>query len=495
MKYYVGIDLGTSGVKGVVFDRKGNVIYSHSEEYDILSSQSGYAEQNPRIWLEKTLSVLKNIGKQVWAKEVIGIGLSGQMHGLVLLDKEDNPLRNAIIWCDNRTSAEAKQIEEAIGLEKLKKITGNIAMAPFTLAKLLWVKNHEPAIYQKIDKVLLPKDYIAYMLTKRFYTEYSDTSGMQIMNIEKLEYAEDVLHCFDIPLKWFAKLIKSEDIRGYITEDIQKETGLKDVFVCGGAGDQSAGAIGSGILREEDASIVLGSSGVVYSPTETLFIADKGEVQTFSTAIYGKYHIMGVTNGCGTSLKWLRDKVFYKGYNDMTALASLAPCGSKNVFYLPYLMGERTPILDTDAKGVFIGLQNTTDEGILIRSVMEGVGYSIKDCFQLIKGNKKRIVISGGGANSLLYRKIIASMIHRPVVRIRQSEGAALGAAILAMVAGKEYATIEEACDSIIQIEDETKPDVLWEEEYEKGYTIYKKIYEQNKLIFKMIKEKENEVF
>lgn len=489
MNYYIGIDLGTSGVKAVVFDSKGNVMDSHLEEYDIISPKPGYAEQNPNIWLSATIKVLTHIGMLDIAADIKGIGLSGQMHGLVLLDKNDNVLRNSIIWCDNRTASEAKEIEDTIGLDDLKRITGNIAMPAFTLAKLLWVKNNEPDIYNKIDKAMLPKDYIAYKLTAKFNAEYSDASGMQILDINTLEYSKELLDKFNIPVNWFAKLIKSDAIRGYLTEDIALKTGLNNVFICGGAGDQAAGAVGNGIISGTDASIVLGSSGVVYSPTNKLFIAPNGEVQTFSTAIYGKYHVMGVTNGCGTSLKWLRDTQYNIEYTEMTKLADAIPCGSNNLYYLPYLMGERTPILDTDAKGVFFGIKNTTNKGEMIRSVMEGVGYSIKDCFELVPKDVSRILISGGGAKSELYRKIIASMINRPVIQIKQDEGPALGAAILAMSCNNEYSSIEEACKQIIETNNVTYPVEEWVNFYNKGFKIYKKIYENTKNIFKEIKE------
>ena len=489
MNYYIGLDLGTSGVKAVVFDSNGNVMDSHLEEYDIISPKPGYAEQNPNIWLSATIKVLAHIGMLDIASDIKGIGLSGQMHGLVLLDKDDNVLRNSIIWCDNRTAKEAKEIEDTVGLDNLKRITGNIAMPAFTLAKLLWVKNNEPDIYNRIDKVMLPKDYIAYKLTSKFNAEYSDASGMQVLDINSLEYSKELLDMFNIPVSWFGPLIKSDDIRGYLNPDVALKTGLENVFVCGGAGDQAAGAVGNGIIAGTDASIVLGSSGVVYSPTNKLFIAPNGEVQTFSTAIYGKYHVMGVTNGCGTSLKWLRDTQYNLEYNKMTELAEAIPCGSNQLYYLPYLMGERTPILDTDAKGVFFGIKNTTTKGEMIRSVMEGVGYSIKDCFELVPKDVSRILISGGGAKSKLYCQIIASMIKRPVIQIKQDEGPSLGAAILAMSANKEYPSIEAACNAIIETNDITYPIEEWSNIYDKGYKIYKKIYDNTKNIFKEIKE------
>ncbi|MBE6137229.1 MAG: xylulokinase [Erysipelotrichaceae bacterium] len=484
MDFYIGLDLGTSSVKGVVFDNKGNVVETYLEEYDIISKKSGYAEENPLVWFNQTIKVLASIKDK---SKIKGIGISGQMHGLVILDKDDNVLRDSIIWCDNRTDVEAKLIEEKIGFKRLKEITGNIAMPAFTLAKLLWVKNNEPKIYNKIAKVMLPKDYIVYMLTKNHCADYSDISGTQILDITNYDYSNEILESFNIPRNWFGKLVDSKDIAGYLTADIEQLTGLENVFVCAGAGDQAAGAIGNGIISSDDASIVLGSSGVVYSPIDELYIAPNGEVQTFVSANEKKYHVMGVTNGCGTSLKWLRDEMFNIGYNEMTSLAGEISAGSNSLYYLPYLMGERTPILDTYAKGVFFGIKNTTSKGEMIRAVMEGVGYSIKDCFKLIKGKKTNVLISGGGAKSKLYREIIASMINHPIIQIKQDEGAALGAAILAMVAGGEYKSISEACKAIIQIDSVTKPIKEWVDLYEKCYNIYKKIYINTKEIFKEI--------
>lgn len=481
--YYVGLDLGTSGVKCVVFNKDGKVIESYLEEYDIISKKIGYAEEDPIIWYNKTISALNKIKNK---NRIKGIGISGQMHGLVLLDENDNILRDSIIWCDNRTDNEAKLITETIGFEKLKEITGNIAMPAFTLAKLLWVRDNEPEIYNKINKVMLPKDYIVYMLTKKHCADFSDMSGSQLLDIKNYDYAIEILNKFQIPKSWLGTLLNSHDIAGYLTEEVKKLINI-DAFVCVGAGDQAAGAIGNGIIESCDASIVLGSSGVVFSPIDDLYISKNGEVQTFISANNKMYHIMGVTNGCGTSLKWLRDNMFNISYDEMTSLAKDIPAGSNSLYYLPYLMGERTPILDNNAKGVFFGIKNTTSKGEIIRAVMEGVGYSIKDCFSLIDSKKNNILISGGGAKSSLYREIIASMINQPVIQIKQDEGGALGASIFAMVANNEYESISEAAKSIIKIDAVTHPNKEWVEIYNKGYQTYKKIYKNTKEIFKEI--------
>lgn len=495
MNYYIGLDLGTSGIKSVVFDKKGNIVTSYLEEYDIISPKNGYAEEDPNVWLEKTISVLHKIGTLDIKDDIRGIGISGQMHGLVLLDKDDNVLRNSIIWCDNRTDNEKEYLESKLGNEYLKEITGNVAMAPFTLCKLLWVKNNEPEIFSKIAKVMLPKDYINYMLTKSFTAEYSDASGMQMLDVRKKEFSKELLDKLEIDINILPKLIKSYEISGYLTKEMEEKTGLSNVFVVGGAGDQACGALGNGIVKSSDASIVLGSSGVVYSPIDDLFISANGEIQTFITTAEDRYHVMGVTNGCGTSLKWLRDNITNISYDAMMLLASESEVGANGIIYLPYLMGERTPILDSKATGLFIGIRNNTEKKDIIRAVIEGVGYSIKDCFNLIPGKKEKVLISGGGAKSKLYREIIASMIDTELVQIKQDEGPALGAAILAMVANNEYKTLDDAVAEIIKIDNITKPNKVWVKYYNDRYKIYKELYNANKNIYKMMERKEYELF
>ncbi len=481
MNYYLGLDLGTSGIKGVCFDIKGNIIDSHLEEYDIICPNPGYAEEDPLIWLNKTELVLKYFSEKDYAKNIKGLGISGQMHGLVILDEFDKPLRNSIIWCDNRTAEEAKYLTDVIGKEKLKEITKNIAIPSFTLEKLLWIKKNEPEIYNKIAKAMLPKDYIAYMLTNTYFGEYSDASGMQILDLEKLEYSKELLDKLDIDINIFPKLIKSHDIRGKLLAKYKL-----DAYLVGGAGDQAAGALGLGVISSNDLSISLGSSGVVYAPTDDIYLND-GEVQSFATTIYKKYHIMGVTNGCGTSLKWLRDQMFDKSYNEMMDMAEKINVGANGLIYLPYLMGERTPILDNDAKGLYIGIRPDTTKAEFIRATVEGVGYSIKDCYRLIKKEPTNVYISGGGARSKLFRTIIASMINKPVLEVNTKEAGALGVAILAMVGLGEYKSEEDAIKNIIRVENKTLPNEEWVKYYDNKFIVYKEIYESVKENFKKL--------
>lgn len=490
--FYIGIDIGTSATKSVLFDAVGNVISSVSVEYNIISPKIGYAEEDPKDWYNATIKTLSDLSKVKIEGTIRGIGLSGQMHGLVILDKDDNPIRNSIIWCDNRTDSEAKEIESKIERKRLIEITGNVAMPAFTLAKLLWVKNNEPENYKKISKVMTPKDYIRYMLTKSFYGEYSDASGMQILDLKKKCYSEEILNAFEIPLSFFPSLKESCEITGYLTQEIERLTNLKNVFVVGGASDQAAGAIGAGIINANDVSIVLGSSGVVFAPTNKIEVSKNGEFQTFFHAIKNTYHIMGVTNGAGTSLKWCRNSLYdgTKTYDEILSDCEQSQPGANGLFYLPYLMGERTPHLDPDATGCIFGIRNTTQKNDIARSIIEGVSYSLKECYELIPNDKRNVYISGGGAKSRLWKEIIASMIKNNLHRISQDEGPALGVAILAMVAKGEYSDIESACKTIIKDDFITKPNQKLFKKYEEGFIIYKELYQANKLIFKKISKK-----
>ncbi len=497
MKYYIGVDIGTSSTKTVLFDRDGSNIATSSSEYDIIVKENGYAEQNPNDWYNAVVKTIANVSKRVDKDNIIGIGLSGQMHGLVLLDKDDNILYNAIIWCDNRTIRETKEIEDILGREKVRKITGNYPMPAFTLAKLLWIKNNYPDIFSKIDKVLLPKDYIRYVLTNEFKTEYSDASGTQMLDIVKREYSKEILNAFDIKEDILPKLCESVEITGYLTCDIADMVGLNaNTFVVGGAGDQAAGAIGNGILETGDLSIVLGSSGVVFAPIKKLNL-ENDKVQYFCHAIKDTYHIMGVTNGAGNSLKWYKDNLCQSEilkakeekipiYDYLTKDLKDIPVGSNGLIFLPYLMGERTPYLDPYATGCFIGLRGSTTKEYITRAILEGVSYSMLDCYKLIDSNITNVLISGGGAKNTLWCEIVSSMIEENVNRILVDEGPALGVAILAMVAGNEYKTVKEACTQIVKIKDTIIPNKEWTDIYLKLYKIYKLAYINNKELFEL---------
>lgn len=495
LKYFIGIDIGTSSTKSVVFDENGNPLLSSSYEYEIISPSPGYSEENPLDWLNATIKSIKDITKQYPIIE--GIGLSGQMHGLVLLDKNDRILRNSIIWCDNRTSKEKQEIEDKIGKNRIKEITGNEVMAPFTLAKLLWVKNNEADIYNQINKILLPKDYIRYMLTGSFSTEYSDASGMQLVDIFNKCYSNEILNKFDIDYNWLPKIQESDEVSGHIKDELLFELGFKNKpFVVAGAGDQAAAAIGNGIVKPSDVSIVLGSSGVVFNPILKEDISLNLPAQVFMHAIKDTYHIMGVTNGCGLSYKWFKDNLCdaerleaqnanKSVYEIINKEALSSNIGANGLIYLPYLNGERTPHNDQNATGTIIGIRQNTTKNDMARAILEGISYSIRDCYSLLKANNYNVYLSGGGAKGELWRQIIADNLKCDIFRIEQQEGGALGVAILAMCAAGVYKDVYEAKEKIIKIKDITRADKLSFDKYDKKYEAYKALYQYLKEFFK----------
>ncbi|MDE6660271.1 MAG: xylulokinase, partial [Anaeroplasmataceae bacterium] len=473
---YLGIDIGTSGTKAVCFNELGEVMTSKSYAYDMAVPKPGYAEENPLDWFAATIETIKQITKEGY--RISGIGLSGQMHGLVLLDKNDQVLRPSIIWCDNRAIKEAEELIHNFGNEKMKAITGNPVIPSFTLAKLLWVKRNEPLIYKKIDKIMLPKDYVRYALTGSFSTEYSDASGMQMLDIHKKCFSKEILEYMDLSLDKLPKLLESCEISGHIKKDLTTELGLsEECFVVGGAGDQAAAAIGNGIIKRGDLSLVLGSSGVVFSPIGIEDVKDN-PLQVFMHAVPDTYHIMGVTNGCGLSYKWVKEALFQEqDYNTLNEKANASKPLANGLIYLPYLNGERTPHLDPYATGTFIGIRQNTSDSDIIRAILEGVSYSLKDCYSLLPKQKYHIRASGGGAKGNLWRTILASILYTSIERIVQDEGGALGVAILAMVADHIYPSIQAATDKIIKVLDSTDPNLKWIEDYSKGYELYKEAY------------------
>ncbi|MCM1131123.1 MAG: xylulokinase [Roseburia sp.] len=484
MKYYLGIDIGTSGTKTVCFNELGEVMTSKFYAYDMTIPKPGYAEENPLDWFIATKETIRQVTKEGYL--VSGIGLSGQMHGLVLLDKNDQILRPSIIWCDNRAINEAEELIHNFGNEKMKVITGNPVIPSFTLSKLLWVKRNEPELYKKIDKIMLPKDYVRYALTGSFTTEYSDASGMQMLDIHQKCFSKEILKYMELSLDKIPRLLESSEISGYIKKDLTCELGLcENCFVVGGAGDQAAAAIGNGIIERGDLSLVLGSSGVVFSPIGKDDVKDN-PLQVFMHAVPNTYHIMGVTNGCGLSYKWLKESLFEKeDYNTLNEKANLSKPLANGLIYLPYLNGERTPHLDPYATGTFIGIRQNTKDSDIIRAVLEGVSYSLKDCYSLLPKQKYHIRASGGGAKGSLWRIILASTLNTSIERIVQDEGGALGVAILAMVADHIYPSIKAATDQIIKVLDVTEPNNDWIESYSKGYELYKEAYLSLKKYYK----------
>jgi len=498
MATLLGIDIGTSGTKTVLFDLEGNTIASSTFEYPLSQPKNGWAEQEPIDWWNAVCrGILDVINKSgISAAEIKGIGLSGQMHGLVMLDKNDKVLRPSIIWCDQRTSAECIEITKKVGKERLIDITANPALTGFTASKIMWVKNNEPQIYEKCVKILLPKDYIRYMLTGEFATEVSDASGMQLLDVRKRQWSGEVLGKLEIDSSLLGKVYESFEITGVVNSQAAVLTGLKaGTPVVGGAGDQAAGAVGNGIVRQGVLSATLGTSGVVFAHTNNVAIDKSGRVHTFCHAVPNTWHVMGVTQAAGLSLKWFRDN-FCESEKEAAKLLNIdpyilldkeaekIPLGSNGLLFLPYLMGERTPHLDPNARGVFFGLSAMHTKYDMLRSVMEGVAFSQKDCFEIIKGmgiEATQVRASGGGGKSPLWRQMLADMFPCNIATINSCEGGALGVALLAGVGTGVYASVPEACDATIKVKSEQKPNAQANLAYEKYYNIYKGLYKNLK--------------
>lgn len=506
MNYLIGVDIGTSGTKTVLFDDKGNSIASHLVEYPMYQPKIGWAEQDPEDWWQATYSSIKAVVEKsgVSPSDVKGIGLSGQMHGLVLLDKDDKVLRRSIIWCDQRTTAEADQLTELIGRERLIEITGNPALTGFTAAKILWVKNNEPELFEKAEKILLPKDYVRLRLTGEFATEVSDASGMQLMDIKNRCWSDEVLDKLGIPKSKLGKMYESCEVTGGLTNEAAELTGLNPgTIVVGGAGDQAAGAVGNGIVKPGIISSTIGTSGVVFAHMENIEIDKGGRVHTLCHAIPGKWHVMGVTQGAGLSLKWFRDNFCHAEmdaadglgvdpYYLMDQQAEKVEAGCEGLIYLPYMMGERSPILDPNAKGIFFGLSAKHTKYDMLRAVMEGVAYSLKDCYDVIKDmgiDASEVRASGGGGKSKLWRQMQADMYNCPINTINASEGPALGVALLAGVGAGIYNSVPEACEIAISVKDTTDPIADNAEIYNKYFDVYRGVYAGVKDQFKKIAE------
>lgn len=494
MNYLIGADIGTSGTKTVLFDTAGNVVSSATVEYPLYQPQNGWAEQDPADWWDAVARTIQTVVKEsgVDAGDIKGIGLSGQMHGLVMLDENGQVLRRSIIWCDQRTAKECDEITAKVGAKRLIEITANPALTGFTASKILWVRNNEPEIYAKCRHILLPKDYVRYMLTGEFATEVSDASGMQLLDVPNRCWSDEVLEKLEIDKSMLAKVYESPEVTGYVTAEVAKLTGLKEgTPVVGGAGDNAAAAVGTGVVVDGKAFTTIGTSGVVFAHTSNLSIDPKGRVHTFCCAVPGCWHVMGVTQGAGLSLKWYRDNfcaaemqtaegMGVDPYYLMDKQAERVPIGCNKLLYLPYLMGERTPHLDPDCRGVFFGLSAIHTRRDLLRAVMEGVTYSQRDSVEILREMGVTIdemLACGGGGSSPLWRQMLADVFGCEVSTVASKEGPALGVAILAGVGAGVYESVEAGCKAVIKTNPPQKPVLEHTEEYEKYYQIYRGLY------------------
>ena len=494
MNYLLGVDLGTSGTKTVLFDTAGKVMASKTVAYPMYQPQNGWAEQDPRDWWNATAVTTKAVIEEsgVDPADIKGVGISGQMHGLVMLDKAGQVLRRSIIWCDQRTAQECEEITRRVGKERLIAITANPALTGFTASKILWVRNHEPEIYAQCAHILLPKDYVRYMLTGEFATEVSDASGMQLLDVPNRCWSDEVLEKLEIDKSLLAKVYESPEVTGTITKEAAALTGLKEgTPVVGGAGDNAAAAVGTGVVEDGKAFVTIGTSGVVFAHTSDISIDPKGRVHTFCCAVPGCWHVMGVTQGAGLSLKWYRDNFCQaemetaKGmgkdpYFLMDQQAERVPIGCNKLLYLPYLMGERTPHLDPDCRGVFFGLSAIHTKYDMLRAVMEGVTFSQRDSVEILREmgvDLKEMLACGGGGSSPLWRQMLADTFNCEVKTVVSKEGPALGVAILAGVGAGIYKSVEEGCRAVIRTNPPQPPIAENVPQYEKFYQIYRSLY------------------
>ena len=506
MSYVLGVDCGTSGTKTVLFDEKGKVMASATVEYPMYQPKNGYAEQMPADWANAMISTIKTVMSKSGVKkeDVKGIGISGQMHGLVMLDKDNNVIRPSIIWCDQRTEKEVEWMTANVGREKLIEITANPALTGWTAAKILWVKNNEPENYAKVAHILLPKDYLRFVLTHEYATEVSDASGMQLLDVPNRKWSDELLSAFEIDKNWLGKVYESCEVTGTLTKAMADELGLcEGTIVVGGAGDNAGAAIGTGVCADGKAFTTIGTSGVVFAHTSKISIDPKGRVHTCCAAVPNSWHVMGVTQGAGLSLKWFRDNFCgseketakYMGVDEyylMDKEAETVPVGANRLLYLPYLMGERTPHLDPNARGVFFGLSAMHTKKEMLRAVMEGVTYSLRDCVEVFREmdiNVSDMMACGGGGSSPLWRSMLADLYNCPVKTASSKEGPALGVALLASVGAGIYSSVPEACEAVVATDKTQEPNAANVPEYEKFYRLYTEIYPELKEQFKKLGE------
>ena len=495
MAYLMGIDVSTTGSKALIINEKGEPVASVVHEYPIYAPRPNWSEQNPADWWEATVHSIREALEEAEIKgeEIAAIGLSGQMHGLVLLDASDNVLRPAILWNDQRTGPECDDLERIIGREHLIEITCNPPLTGFTAPKILWVKKHEPEIYERAVHILLPKDYIRYRLTGTLATEVSDASGTLLFDVPGRRWSDELLQKLEIDRALLPESFESPEVSGKISASAAEETCIpQGTPVVGGGGDQAAGAVGNGIVTTGAISATIGTSGVVFAFSDSPKVdLPRARTQTCCHAVPGKWHIMGVSLSSGGSLRWFRDSLgqfevaqaefrSIDPYDLMTEEAAKAPPGSEGLLFLPYLTGERTPVIDPDAKGAWVGLNVRHTKGHLIRSIMEGVAFSLRDSLEIIKEmgiEIREIRVSGGGARSALWRQIQADVYNHPVVTTTATEGPAFGVALLAGVGTGVFSSAREACEATIRVVSETKPIPENAIVYERYYCLYRGLY------------------
>ena len=476
---YIGVDLGTSAVKLLLMDEKGGIVNIVSREYPLYFPNPGWSEQNPQDWYEQTMEGIKELTASCDKTQVAGISFGGQMHGLVILDKEDRVIRPAILWNDGRTAEETDYLNQVIGKEKLSEYTANIAFAGFTAPKILWVKKHEPENFEKIAKIMLPKDYLAYRLSGCFCTDVSDASGMLLFDVKNKCWSEPMMEICHVRRDQLASIYESYEAVGTLKPEIARELGLPEtVKVIAGAGDNAAAAVGTGTVGDGTCNISLGTSGTIFIASKKFGVDSNNALHSFAHAD-GYYHLMGCMLSAASGNKWWMEDIL-KTEDFAGEQAGIKKQGKNNVYFLPYLMGERSPHNDPSARGTFIGLTMDTTREDMTQAVLEGVTFGLRDSFEVAKSlgiQIERTKICGGGAKSPLWRQMVADIFNLKVDIIESEEGPGYGAAILAAVGCGEYASVQEAADKLVKVVKTIEPDpetaALYEEKYQKFRQIY----------------------
>jgi xylulokinase len=463
----VGLDVGTTGVKALALSPDGDVLARAEESYGLSTPHPGWAEQDPEDWWRAAERALAALGG-----EPAAIGLSGQMHGLVVLDDRDRVLRPAILWNDQRTEAECVEIEERVGLARLIQLTGNRALTGFTAPKLLWLRRHEPTTYAQVAHVLLPKDYVRLRLTGEHAIDVADASGTLLFDVARRRWSQEMLEALELDPDWLPRALESPEVSGQTVAGIP---------VAAGAGDQAAAALGVGVDRPGPVSVVLGTSGVVFAALPAFAADPQARVHAFCHAVPGGWHAMGVMLSAAGSLRWLRDVLGPRGgYDELTAAAEEWPARTEGLTFLPYLSGERTPHADPHARAAFAGLTLRHDRGALVRAVLEGVAYGLRDSLELLRElgvDPRDGRVSGGGARSEVWLRILASVLGLPIRRTTADEGSAYGAALLGGVAAGVFRDVHEAVATCVRLLDPVDPDPQWVDAYEHGYRRFQLLY------------------
>jgi xylulokinase len=492
---WLGIDIGTGGTRALLVDARGAVRAGYTAVHeDMRMERPLWAEQRPENWWDAAAEAIRGVLAEsgVSGQQVQGVGLSGQMHGLVILDEKRQVIRPSLIWCDQRSQPQVDAVNAKVGKENVLKYIANPVLTGFTLPKLLWVRDNEPQNFERARKMLLPKDYVRFKLTGEFASEVSDASGTAVFDVVNRRWSWEMMDALGLDRSLLPECYESSEVTGLISAEAAAATGLaQGIPVVGGGGDQASSAVGNGIVEEGIVSCTLGTSGVVFAHMEDVAYDPAGRVHTFCHAVRDKWHVMGVTQGAGLSLQWFRNQLAPRaGYDALTAEASQSPAGAQGLFWLPYLMGERTPHLDATARGGWIGLTASHTRADLIRAVIEGVCYSQRDCLDIIEGlgvGVSSVRASGGGAKSAFWRGLLAGILDKRVVTLETQEGSAYGAALLALAGTGEYGSVPEVCRIAIRETDSACAPDHEAAFYAKAHRVYQSLYPALRPAFQQI--------